>query len=350
MRKSETVYNYLLSYIDSQRWEGTNRLPSENAIASRLQVSRETVRSAMDRMKEQNLIYTVKGSGSFFYPVRTRPEVQSRNTSKVGIFLHGVDTIANLEILRGISSTIDKDNISYDVFQTNNTYSEELKCIQSCMNGYSAFVVDAIKSALPNPNIRCYARMKEKGIGIIFYNNFYPGLKDTALTVDEKKATCFIMDQLMKQGHSQIGGIFCIDQYQAMEKYRLFVEYHAQNKIPFNENKVLFCFTEDLQKHSLLKRRISKLVKNQNLDSLVCCNELIYAAASDAIGGSIEIACYDSAAPTSGDKKICSIHPGKDMGMKIGEILNAMISRKAFSSDFSFKFDPILQSSGTGHE
>ena len=350
MRKSDTVYNYLLSYIDSQRWGDSNRLPSETAIAARLRVSRETVRSAMSRMKAENLIYTVKGSGSFFYQIRKQSRPGSQNVSKVGIFLHGVDTTANLEILHGISSALNPDIIRYDVFQTNNSYEEELKCIRSCLNGYSAFVIDAIKSALPNPNIWYYKRMREKGIGVVFYNNFYPGLMDTAITVNEYKATQFIMDQLLMTGHSQIGGIFCIDQYQAMEKYRCFVEYHSQHGLQLNENRVLFCFTEDMQKPSVMRKRIGRLVRNQNLDALICCNELIYSPAAEAVGSLIDVACYDSAAVTAKDKRICSIHPGETMGMKIGEILNSMVQGKTFLNDYSYVFDPVfhtcLQASG----
>lgn len=346
MKKSETVYNYILSYIDTQRLNPSKKLPSEKAIALRLGVSRETVRNAMQKLKEEDYIYSIKGSGSFFNPIRQGTKSFKSNIAKVGIFLHGVDTIANFDILRGIETSLANKRIGYEVFQTNNTYSEELKCIQSCLSGYSAFVIDAIKSTLPNPNIKYYRLMREKNIGIIFYNNFYPDLtKNTCITIDESKATNFIMSKLIESGHKQIGGIFCVDQCQAMEKYKCFVEFHVKNNIKFDANHVMFCFTEDMQKVSKIKKQVTKFAKQTNIDALICCNELLYYPVKAAIGKEIDIACFDSSKSTITDKTICSIHPGEEMGFKIGEILQNMINKNTFLDDYSYKFDPYLYSS-----
>ena len=62
-RKSEQVYRWLLAYIDENKFSGNQKLPSENALCRRLNVSRETVRVAMDQLVQEELIYRIKGSG-----------------------------------------------------------------------------------------------------------------------------------------------------------------------------------------------------------------------------------------------------------------------------------------------
>ena len=59
-RKSEQVYRWLLEYIDETKFSGNQKLPSENALCRRLNVSRETVRTAMDLLEEEGLIYRVR--------------------------------------------------------------------------------------------------------------------------------------------------------------------------------------------------------------------------------------------------------------------------------------------------
>lgn len=60
-KKSEQVYRWLLAYIDENKFSGNLKLPSENALCRRLDISRETARSALARMDQEGLIRPGKG-------------------------------------------------------------------------------------------------------------------------------------------------------------------------------------------------------------------------------------------------------------------------------------------------
>ena len=64
-KKAEEVYRWLMAYIDENKFSGNLRLPSENALCRRLDVSRETVRCALDRIAREGLVCRVKGSGTY---------------------------------------------------------------------------------------------------------------------------------------------------------------------------------------------------------------------------------------------------------------------------------------------
>ena len=55
-KKTEEVYRWLMAYIDENKFSGNLRLPSENALCRRLDMSRETVRAALDRMAQEGLV------------------------------------------------------------------------------------------------------------------------------------------------------------------------------------------------------------------------------------------------------------------------------------------------------
>ena len=49
-KKSEQVYRWLTSYIDETKFSGNLKLPADNALCRRLNMSRETVRSVVDAL------------------------------------------------------------------------------------------------------------------------------------------------------------------------------------------------------------------------------------------------------------------------------------------------------------
>lgn len=65
------VYEKILKAIINKEFEVDSKLPSEAKLAEKYSVSRPVIRDAMSRLKEDQLIVSIKGSGSF---VIHRPE------------------------------------------------------------------------------------------------------------------------------------------------------------------------------------------------------------------------------------------------------------------------------------
>lgn len=110
-RKWQRVYRWLLAYIDENKFTGNQKLPSENTLCRRLNVSRETVRLAMDQLEEEDLITRVRGSGTFFNKEVAMSRELSRADSqiKIGLILQGQDGGAESELIRGVRSMLKKD-------------------------------------------------------------------------------------------------------------------------------------------------------------------------------------------------------------------------------------------------
>jgi GntR family transcriptional regulator len=62
--KSESLRQYLSNVIDGGL-EPHSRLPTERALATEFDVSRLTVRRALDRLEHDGLVYRVQGAGTF---------------------------------------------------------------------------------------------------------------------------------------------------------------------------------------------------------------------------------------------------------------------------------------------
>jgi GntR family transcriptional regulator, transcriptional repressor for pyruvate dehydrogenase complex len=84
---SDYVYHQLFSRISSGEYQQHFKLPGEHDLARQFEVSRPVVRSALDRLRRDGLIYSRQGAGSFvnvqndqpvlgFAPVGTIADIQ----------------------------------------------------------------------------------------------------------------------------------------------------------------------------------------------------------------------------------------------------------------------------------
>ena len=62
------VYRKILDSICSSEYIENTPLPSERYLSERYHVSRSTVRQALNKLKSDGFIYTVRGNGSFVKP------------------------------------------------------------------------------------------------------------------------------------------------------------------------------------------------------------------------------------------------------------------------------------------
>ena len=157
-RKSEQVYRWLLAYIDENKFSNNQKLPSENALCRRLNVSRETVRVAMDLLVQEELIYRVKGSGTYFHKDQALSrELSDENAKwKIGLILQGQDPNANAKLIDGVRSVLVEQRVDLHIFLTDNKFSNERRCLQTVVHqNFQGFIVDGVKASIMNPNLDC---------------------------------------------------------------------------------------------------------------------------------------------------------------------------------------------------
>ncbi len=62
---ADKVYHLLYTRISNGDYPTNQKLPAENALAQEFGVSRPVLRTAMDRLREESLIYSRQGAGSY---------------------------------------------------------------------------------------------------------------------------------------------------------------------------------------------------------------------------------------------------------------------------------------------
>lgn len=352
--KTNKVYNWVQAYIDENKFSANLKLPSENVLCMRLDVSRETVRQALARLAGEGLIVRVKGSGTYINKAvaLSHKPGQSSALLKIGLILQGQDTNANSGLINGIRSVLCENQAELQIFFTDNKFSGERNCLTAVMHqGFDGFIVDGVKASLLNPNLDCYRSIFQKKIPVIFYNNYYKELKYPRVIINDAKCARELVQRLVQAGHRNIAGVFVYDNYQSNEKFRGFVAALRRSGVEFEDDYVKWCVSNEAHASGFYKDVAKFLRSLPKCTAVVCCNYMILQAvlkALDVLGKRMpedcSVVCFDYSKDDWKEAGItCSISPGYEIGCKLGERLLWMIENGEYQdNNYSYVFEPRI--------
>ncbi len=340
--KRDNAYNWIRIYIDQNKFSDNTKIPSENYICAKLNLSRSTVREALDRIEKEGFIYKIRGSGTYInrkLVIYNDYAVASLNT-QIGMILQGYDGSANNSLINGAKSVFQKHDYGYSVFFTDNKFSNERFCLETVMyQGFSGFIVDGVKSSLINPNLDCYNEFYQKKIPFIFYNNYYRELKYPIIASDEHTSAYSLVAKLVEAGHRNIAGIFVSDNYQSLEKLHGFAKTLQRHEIKFDDNNIKLCISHEAYDERFIKQVIKFLKSVPKCTAIVCGNYLLLgiiqralAEMNKSIPRDYSVVCFDYSGVDWEKQSItCSIHPGFEIGKLAAENIISMIENKEFN-------------------
>ena len=252
-KKFQRVYRWLLVYIEENKFSGNQKLPSENALCRKLQVSRETIRRAIDVLVQEGVVYKLKGSGTYFR--REKVMSQELNTGKaplkIGLVLQGQDTSANSGLIDGIRSVLEPDRVDLHVFLTDNKFYYERRCLETVAHqNFQGFIVDGVKASILSPNLDCYKELYRRKIPVIFYNNFYKNLRCPRVIINDRDYARQLLARLIDAGHKNIAGIFFYDNYASVEKFQGMAEAMQERGLEMKDHYIKWCISDEARQHS----------------------------------------------------------------------------------------------------
>ncbi len=192
------------------------RLPTEWELAETYQISRQTVRKALDMLYQDGLIERRQGSGTYLCQ---QPPKGSRNIAVITSF---VDDYIFPVILHDVQTVFDENGYSPLIFATENQMHKERQILQRLLSeNIAAVLVEGSKTALPNPNLDLYAKLSAQNIPVVFLHSAYTGLSGAICIADDNYGGGYTLTKyLYQKGHHTIAGIFKSDDIQGHERFR----------------------------------------------------------------------------------------------------------------------------------
>ncbi|EYD74123.1 Transcriptional regulator, GntR family [Rubellimicrobium mesophilum DSM 19309] len=120
---AERVYHLLYSRISNGDYSANKKLPPEKSLAEEFGVSRPVLRAALERLREEGLIYSRQGAGNFVRETRTAPLGFAR-----------VETIADIQRCYEFRFTIEPAAAAFAAARRNKAAIEEIEQALSLMD------------------------------------------------------------------------------------------------------------------------------------------------------------------------------------------------------------------------
>ncbi len=329
LSKHAVLSHWIKENIENNTFKIGEKIPSENELASRFMISRQTVRQAIGTLVAEGILVREHGSGT--YVRLPGPKVSAEKTMRIGVITTYLDDYVFPGIIHGIEEILTNNGYTLSLGITHNKPADEENClVQILQSGVDGLIVEGTKSALPNPNERFYEQIEEKRIPIVFINGYYRGYNGSCILLDDVKAGEMLTNILIENGHSLIGGIFKSDDQQGIGRYEGLLKSVKKNNLSVNDDSIIWYTTEDF--NYFFEGRMDKIILDRlnGMTGVVCYNDLAAAALvrllkrnGKAVPEDLSVVSVDNSFLAK--QMVCNltsiVYPAKKIGRKAAQLL-----------------------------
>lgn len=271
--KREALSDWIRDRILAGAFPIGSRLPSENELAKRFQLSRQTVRQAIGTLVRENLLERRQGSGTYV----SRAALDNRPvTLNIGVITTYLDSYIFPGVIRGIDKVLSHSGYHMQLGITYNKTRNENQVLSSLLeSGVDGLIVEPTKSALPNPNQKLYREIAASRIPLLFLNGYYAGMDFPYVAMNDYESGKMATRYLLRRGHRKIFGIFKSDDVQGHFRYSGYVNQMRDADTAFEDSWVMWYVTEDLDTLFAPKDDDRLLSRIGDSTGVVCYNDEI---------------------------------------------------------------------------
>lgn len=271
MKKYELIIKNLNHSFQSGEIAPGDRLPTEQQLAETYNVSRITVRAALDALEASKLISRSAGRGTYYIGPRKAPEADKLSLTL--IILNSVNEL--IYIAEGIENATSDIDAHITMHITNSNTQREVEiCQKAISNGTDGIIVFP---ASEQANREYYAELVHKGFPIVFLDR--SPLKNCNLIQSDNELGMFQMtEHLIELGHTEIAYITSFDYSTLRNRFQGYVNAMKQHGLPIRKqniitlHKTMISLSDDPKPlHAL----VEKLIETNPPTAIMCSNDIL---------------------------------------------------------------------------
>ncbi|OIL24207.1 GntR family transcriptional regulator [Oenococcus oeni] len=340
--KYKIIKQQIKNNILSARYKIGDRLPTESDFMAEFDVSRFTIRRAIDELVNENFVRRVQGNGMYIKDWHKVNKADEDLRTIAVITTHVADYIFP-NIINAIDEVISDAEYSLILANTHNDPKRERDNLLRLLKlKPSAWIIEPTQSAVNRENLDLYQQIKKLDVPAVFINSSYPGIGFLCLKTDDRGSLFELTNYLFSIGHRRIIGVFQIDDIRGVERMKGFADaYLGHPYFSDRQTTIMYKSTDDYDK---IFTRITNFYKNQTVDkpdAIICYNDQLAIALIDnlkeqgwKIPEDISIIGFDDynisryITPTLTTLS----HPKSQMGRDAGKMILNLIDNKAVKS------------------
>ena len=331
MEKYKRIYEDLYYAIKSGKFSNGDLLPKEEELCQKYQVSRITVRHALDLLKSKGLVKRKKRLGTV---VDTNDFSSKQTNGFIAVVFTHFQNCAN-RIYHGLRELADKNKANLSFFDSEGSAEKEREILSFLL---AQNVLGLILMPIgPVTNMDIISQFRIQKIPLAFMDFSITGIRAPLVTSDNFRGAYSLTEYLIRQGHRNIAYFPYTDAFLSTEEKRFkgYIEALIDNAIapnpdyfitvksnPSGSTKVFSADSKDAENAIEL---ISKMPVRPT--AVVCVNDIHAYALSDA-AENLGLKIPDDLSITGFDNLSASINENiTTVGQNFGEIArNALLA------------------------
>lgn len=353
----------IMAWLAAGELQPGEQMPSENEIAARYSISRQTVRQTLGELEQEGWLYRVQGKGTF---ASTPPGKGGLAEQPTAGGIHAVGTVSMLttyisdyifpHIVRGAEGTIRQHGFGLMLSSTDNDKARERDNLQLMLSQQvRGAIIEPTKSAQGNPNLDLYLALQVHNIPFVMINERYPELHSPCLKIDDEQAAYEAAHYLIGLGHTYIAGFFKTDDLQGANRMKGFVRAHRDHRLPLLSGSVTHYATESALALPY-ETALALLQQEKRPTALFCYNDELAVRLLEvarqlnlSVPGDLSVIGFDdSPLATATETKLTTVaHPKQQMGIDAANLLLDMIAggQEYVAQDHIYKSELIIRES-----
>ncbi|MCB2305455.1 GntR family transcriptional regulator [Clostridium estertheticum] len=349
--KYEEVIDKIINWAITEKYKPNDKLPTESELMSLFNVSRHTVRRAISDLNAAQYVYRIQGSGIYLSDWKQN-SIHLKKSKNIGVLTTHISNYIFPDIIRGIESTLYAQSYSLLLSSTSNNIMFENSNLKNLLaHEIDGLILEPTKSAYQIHNLEYLNNIIAKNIPIIMINASYYEIKVPSLRVNDFKGGKIATKHLLSLGHTNITGIFKVDDSQGIHRMNGFITECQKNEIASSPNQILTYLSEEVE--TVLPQRIESVLKSGNRPTGIFCynDEIAYMVSSIANKLKIKIpeglsiiGFDDSMLSRIMVPKLTSItHPKEQMGKDAANLIIKLVNNNnKFDDSDSILYEPSL--------
>lgn len=193
------LHNQLRRLIVSGRWRDGERIPTETQLSRHLDISRTTVRIALQRLEVEGLIERVAGRGTF---VAFQPQDRS-NSHTIGYLTHSFHNEIHTVLLSSASTEV--RSAGYQVIFNNAAdFADETAILRQLLDDDVAGLFIWASASPDKETVSILREYQRRRIPIVFIDRAIEGIESDYVSSDNFGGAYDLVAYLVELGHRHI--------------------------------------------------------------------------------------------------------------------------------------------------
>ncbi len=348
------IKNDIEDMINEGKIKPGSKLPTENELSEKYEVSRHTVRKALNILRQEGLLYRKQGVGTFY---KSNSKKSTKNIGFISISLHAY---IFADMLSSVDKILYKNGYQILLGNSMDNHEREKEILKEFIKkNVDGLIIEPAKSARNYPNTSLLKRFVNNNIPVTILDSKFEEDNFNNITVDDEHGGILATEHLLEMGHENIAMIYKGLHKPALGRFRGYKQALKKHNIPVYNNYVKQYLNSEFEDRANFKKEIERITKeliktDPQPTAIFCFNDQVAILVKEIlqkegfnVPADISIVGFDNSKQVNLENITSVAHPKEKVGEKAAKITLERINDGKFEYCEDVMFKPKLVKRGS---